>query len=356
MLFVIIFFLLIIVCAMIESGDGDTTFSSMEYRKYMNRNNTQKDMNIKKLFNSSRKKSYDGYTIDNAMEYLRQEGLRPELDSNDAQVIRFKYQRRTINLAVIDNFCRVSSLWRAKRDETNIEAMYAAIMKVMDEYRYIRVIYAGDILEFAVDQIITSLNHFKEMFNLSLDLISEAEHIHQQTYHDLIDTDNEENSPRRQDIYQPEFRWFPDKVFSKVSSGELVPDVLMAEDDLRNWIKSNLSSAELSKEWDSFKINRVDNYGDYKLIVYQFPEPKVVPEAKYGAVLLNTKSLEIDYYTLEMTYNDKWVYGSMSTERHNNYGKVDSPDLEKFIEWIFTKDKQIVASRDYTKEKQKTVN
>lgn len=162
--------------------------------------------------------------------------------------------------------------------------------------------------------------------------------------------------PRRDDIYHPEFRWLPDKVFRKVSIGELTPDVLLAEEDLRNWIKSNLSSTELSKEWDTFKINRVDNYGDYKLIIYQFPTPKVVPEAKYGAVLLNTRTLEIDYYTLEMTYNDKWVYGGMSTERHDNYGEVDSPDLEKFIEWIFSKDKKIVASRDYTKEKQETVN
>ena len=32
----------------------------------------------------------------------------------------------------------------------------------------------------------------------------------------------------------------------------------------------------------------------------------IVPEAQYGAVLMNTKTYEIDYYTLEMTFNDRW--------------------------------------------------
>ena len=163
-------------------------------------------------------------------------------------------------------------------------------------------------------------------------------------------------SPRRDDIYQPEFRWLPDVIFKAVSEERLAPEALVDEEWIRTKIKKGISTSEIAKEWVSFKINRVDNYGDYKLIVYQFPEPKVVPEAKYGAVLMNTKTLEIDYYTLEMTYNGKWVYGSMTTERHSNYGEVDTDDLDKFIEWIFTKDKQVVASQDYTKERNETVN
>jgi hypothetical protein len=341
----------------LESRDGNATFSSMEYRKYMDRGNKQDDMNIKKLFNSSRKKkTYDGYTVENVMEYLRQEGLRPEIDADDAQVVRFKYQRKNISIAIIDNFCRVSSLWRATRDETNLEAMYASTMKVMDEYRYIRVIYSGDILEFAVDQIITSLNHFKEVFNLSLDLISEAVQIHQREYNNLVGSEDTDESSPREDIYHPEFRWMPDVLFKAVSDGQLVPEALTDEDWIRKKIQSRVSSKAMHKEWDSFRINRVDNYGDYKLIVYQFPEPKVVPEAKYGAVLMNTQTLAIDYYTLEKTFNDKWVYGSMSTQQHCNFGEVDTADLDKFIEWIFTKDKQAVSGVDYTKSKQETVN
>ena len=357
MLFVIMPLLLMIGLVILESRDGEATFSSMEYRKYIDRGKKRDDMNIKKLFNSSRKKkTYDGYTVENVMEYLRQEGFCPETDANDAKVVSFKYQRKSMNIAIIDNFCRVSSLWRATRDETNLEAMYASTMKVMDEYRYIRVIYSRDILEFAVDQIITSLNHFKEVFNLSLDLISEAEQIHQREYNNLAGPEDADESYRRNDIYHPEFRWMPDVLFKAVSEGTLDPAALTDEDWIRKNIQKNAAISYVAQEWDSFKINRVDNYGDYKLIVYQFPEPKVVPEARYGAVLMNTQTLAIDYYTLEMTYNGKWVYGSMSTECHNNYGEVDTDDLDKFIEWIFTNDKTVVASRDYTKERQETVN
>lgn len=163
-------------------------------------------------------------------------------------------------------------------------------------------------------------------------------------------------SPRRDDIYQPEIRWMPDVLFKAVIDGQLAPEALTDEDWIRRNIQKGISSEDAAKEWNSFKINRVDNYGDYKLIVYQFPEPKVVPEAKYGAVLMNTNTLEIDYYTLEKTFNDKWVYGSMTSEQHRNYGEVDTDDLEKFIEWIFTRDKQLVSGVAYTKEGQKTVN
>lgn len=57
-----------------------------------------------------------------------------------------------------------------------------------------------------------------------------------------------------------------------------------------------------------------------------------------------------------MTFNDRWVYGKMTPERHSNYGEVDTPNLDKFIEWIFTKDKQIVAKYDFSKEQKTTLN
>lgn len=339
--------------------EEDAPFSSMEYRAYMSkRNKTDKDMNLKKLFGKSAgKRQQDDYTIENVMEYLRQEGLRPEVDADDKCVIRFKYQRKNVNVAIVDNFCRVGVVWNANDDDINAEAMCAASMKVMDTYRFIRIIFSDGLLEFAVDQIITSLAHFKEVFNISMDVIGESEMLHKHTYHQLVGDDDEANEPpRRDEIYHPEYRWLPDVVFKAVTDGRLAPEALTDEEWLRENIKNKISSSEISDEWNSFKINRIDNYGEYKLIVYQFPEPKAVPEAKYGVVLMNTTTRDIDYYTLEKTFNDKWVYGSMTSEQHRNYGEVDTDDLEKFIEWIFTRDKQLVSGVDYTKEGQKTVN
>lgn len=156
-------------------------------------------------------------------------------------------------------------------------------------------------------------------------------------------------SERRDHIYYPEFRWLP-TLLEEVRLGNLQPGALTDEEFLLSIIKEHLVNTDDIKEWDSFKIYRVDNINIYKLIIYKFPEPKIVPEAKYGAVLMNSKTYEIDYYTMEMTFNNRWVYGKMTPECHSNYGEFDTPDLDKFVEWIFTKDKQVVAYYDYTKE------
>lgn len=157
---------------------------------------------------------------------------------------------------------------------------------------------------------------------------------------------NEDNS--RGDIYNPEYRLIP-YMLQGVKTGHLLPDALVDEEWIRSEIQTRCSSNECKEEWNLFKINRVNKFGDYKLIIYQFPEPKVAPEAKYGAVLLNTSTLDSNYYTLEMSVEDRWYYGGVSEDRHLNYGEADSTDLDHFIEWIFSNDKQIGASTDYNK-------
>lgn len=157
---------------------------------------------------------------------------------------------------------------------------------------------------------------------------------------------NDDNS--RGDIYNPEYRLIP-RILQGVKTDHLLPDALVDEEWIRREIQTRCSSSECKEEWNSFKINRVNKFGDYKLIIYQFPEPKVAPEAKYGAVLLNTNTLDSNYYTLEMSVEDRWYYGGVSEDRHLNYGEAESTDLDHFIEWIFSNDKQIEASTDYNK-------
>ena len=160
------------------------------------------------------------------------------------------------------------------------------------------------------------------------------------------ETLNEDNF--RGDIYNPEYRLIP-YMLQGVKTDHILPDALVDEEWIRSEIQARCSSDECKEEWKSFKINRVNKLGDYKLIIYQFPEPKVVPEAKYGAVLLNTNTLDSNYYTLEMSLEDRWYYGGVSEDRHLNYGEAESADLDHFIEWIFSNDKQITTSTDYNK-------
>lgn len=314
-------------------------------------------MGLKDLFGTTNNKEPKRCTINNVMEYLRSEGFQPTRDSYDNPVISFKYQGENLAICIIDDFCRIFGIWEVKRDEMLPEAMYAASMYVMDRYRYIRVVYYDDRIILGVDHTITTMEQFAEFFGLATAVIGACHTDLSNEYHRLVQdanegTDSENDESRRRDIYQPEFRWMPDVLLDAVQTKQLVPEALTDEEWLRQNIQERTSSAAMAKEWESFKINRVENYGDYKLIVYQFPEPKVVPEAKYGAVLLNTNSLELNYYTLEMSFDNKWVYGSMTSERHSNYGSFDTPDLEKFIEWIFSKDKNFEGGVDYTKQQQ----
>lgn len=335
----------------------NTRTASEEFTERFHNDNRQDMMRLKSLFGTASKNEPKRFTVDNVLEYLRREGFQPERDPNDDKIVIFKFQGDLLMVGVTDNFCRIFGIWEAKQDENNMEAMYTASMTVMDHYRFVRIVYRNDVLEFGVDHMISSMEHFEELFNISLSIIGECRRVHLEEYVKLAeiavgDSESDEDEARRKDIYQPEFRWMPDVLLKAVQTKQIVPDALTDEEWLRRSIQERTSSGAMAQEWESFKINRVENYGEYKLIVYQFPEPKIVPEAKYGAVLLNTDSMELNYYTLELSFDNKWVYGSMTSERHANYGSYNTPDLDKFIEWIFSKDKNFEGGVDYTKQQQ----
>lgn len=154
---------------------------------------------------------------------------------------------------------------------------------------------------------------------------------------------------KRPHIYYSEYRVFS-FLFENVSSGKTPIEALTDEYWIRSTIKEYYSANRFS-DWDSFKINRVDNFGGYKLIVYQFPDPKFIPEAKYGAVMLNTTTLTIDYYTMELSFDGQWAYCSCTTERHYNYGSFDSGELDDFLKWVLEDKKQLLGSTDWNTSK-----
>lgn len=216
------------------------------------------------------------------------------------------------------------------------------------------------LFRFSVEDIMTTTDNLQQSFETHIQMIEDAVQYFGYCNSEIRQCQDEQQqaddeSPR-QDIYLPEVRWMPEVLFKAVSEGSLTPTALTDENRIRAYIQRGVSSEEDIKEWDSFKINSVYNYGDYKLIIYQFPEPKFAQEAKYGAALMHIKTLKIAYYTLAMTHNGKWAYGSLSTECHNKYEEIETDDLDKFIEWILTHDKQVVVNRAPAKENPKTVN
>ena len=61
-----------------------------------------------------------------------------------------------------------------------------------------------------------------------------------------------------------------------------------------------LEDLKAAKVWESFEKIQVDE--DTMIVLYTFPQPEDVPEAIYGAVLLNQATNEIKYFTLEIDY------------------------------------------------------
>ena len=167
---------------------------------------------------------------------------------------------------------------------------------------------------------------------------------------ETIKQQNEQNNEvvaRRQYVYNIEYHFLVGMV-DAVTDGKL-PVAALADE---MWLRQNIQKEcppEYVLLWEeNFRIERIDNLGDYRLIVYSFPEPVFVPEAVYGAVLVNVKTNHTDYYTLELSYNNRWVLGSMSNSKHANYGNIDSPDLAKFLEWVFSANKHLCAYTDCT--------
>ena len=93
-----------------------------------------------------------------------------------------------------------------------------------------------------------------------------------------------------------------------------------------------LEALKAAKVWESFERIQVDE--DTMIILYTFPEPEDVPEALYGAILLNHSSNDLKYFTLEASYEDKWAVCSRDTSMHSCLGFWDSADKEKFVEWV----------------------
>ena len=93
-----------------------------------------------------------------------------------------------------------------------------------------------------------------------------------------------------------------------------------------------LEDLKAVKVWDSFEKIPVDE--DTMIVLYTFPKPEDVPEAAYGAVLLNQATNEIKYFTLEASYEDKWAVCSRDTSMHSCLDFWDSADKDKFIQWV----------------------
>ena len=292
------------------------------------------------------------------IERLRIDGFQPHQDADGE--IGFKANGDKYWISYDAPKFTLRSIWSCKKED--IDLMRAIANKVMQDVVIVKV-FVSDYIEeqetaliaISVETLISYEVELQEQFTTFIQIVEVAQRriIEMRQKYEVEQSVTQEVSIlRRRDIYNKEYVWLAGAV-DAVTDGQLPPVALSDED----WLRKNMQHGcvpSMQAEWDAFRIVHADNYGDYRLILYQFPEPKEVPEALYGAVLLDTTTHKADYYTLEYSYNGKWVLGSTSRGKHSNYGEVETPDLEQFIAWIFNSDKQLCHYTDmYGHETQK---
>ena len=144
-------------------------------------------------------------------------------------------------------------------------------------------------------------------------------------------------------MYEFQFRLIPSMVWD-CENGDVNKGIL---NDVAEW-QLQLGSQFISHyEWDWKDISsNVHHPNDsIEIIVYRFPEPARMPLCLYSAAVINTKSGECAYYTLEKTMNfgdinnlEKcWVFGGMSrgNASHVSYdGLTGDVTEQQFVDFI----------------------
>ncbi len=298
------------------------------------------------MYNRSRQKrvAFGRLNEKNIMSILRDEGYRPEKIDDG---IMFKVSGYNYHLRYNDSRFILRSSWLF--ENRDVELMRAIAAQIGNEILIAKVFVSdydeedrGVSVIVSIEALMSYEVELREQLPQFVNIIDASINHFATQLNDICDNQNREQedaSARRQSVYYPEYGWLAEMV-DAVRDGKLAPEALSDE----AWLKQGFlhwCEPSMIKIWDEFKIIRVDKYGDYKLIVYRFPEPKAVPEAVYGAVLLNVSTKEAVYYTLEYSYNGKWVLGATDNGKHANYGEAETNDLEKFIDWIFDSNKQL---------------
>ena len=99
----------------------------------------------------------------------------------------------------------------------------------------------------------------------------------------------------------------------------------------------------MSSEWnlgddfnmgEGFYLNKLEINEDFMVVFYNFPEPEVIGDALYGAVLVNKNNNTAKYHTLEAGPDDAWHFCLRSLSNHLRVADIATRDRSVFMHWI----------------------
>ena len=86
-----------------------------------------------------------------------------------------------------------------------------------------------------------------------------------------------------------------------------------------------------------FYCNKLEMKKGQVIYFYNFPEPRALGEALYGAAVVNKATLSVQYYKLELNFDNEWFLCEHTHSRHKILGTSQSRDRGEFINWILNR-------------------
>lgn len=279
-------------------------------------------------------------TIELISEYLKEQGYAPQ-QYNDG--IIFKYGDLNMIIDYSDGFLAIQVRYGlSDEDKAHLGTLSICADEYMKATQLIKVLIIDDAIIYIIEAHMLYMDELERYFERFAHWLSNANKHVITRYVKL-----KEPAFERIFIYSLAYRLIP--LFVRCVSQKEVPiSALWNEEAMKNELRNKdryVNEAELTK----FRVLSVSDYGEIKQVVYQFPEPQIAPEAKYGAVLVNTRTLECQYYTLEMSDNGLWFYcGVNENKQHLNYGEAKNSDLDSFLTWVLS-DNKIIEAQSLTR-------
>lgn len=86
-----------------------------------------------------------------------------------------------------------------------------------------------------------------------------------------------------------------------------------------------------------FYCNKLEMKKGQVIYFYNFPEPRALGDALYGAVVVNKATLSVQYYKLELNLDKEWFLCEQTRDRHRILDTSKSRDRSEFINWILNR-------------------
>ena len=86
-----------------------------------------------------------------------------------------------------------------------------------------------------------------------------------------------------------------------------------------------------------FYCNKLEMKEGHVIYFYNFPEPRALGDALYGAAVVNKATSSVQYYKLELNFDKEWFLCEQTRDRHRILGTSKSRDRSEFINWILNR-------------------